>query len=265
MIRGVIFDWAGTTVDDGCLAPVAAFDTAFAKAGIHLTEREIREPMGLLKIDHIKTLLALPHVKVKWQELYERKVNQADVKKLYADFEKVLFSSLAQYTTPKEGLLKTVHWLRKNNIKIGSTTGYTKDMMRIVAKGAKQNGYEPDFLVTPDDVNGVGRPAPDMIFRNVKLMGINDLKRVIKVGDTTSDIKEGKNAGVISVGVIEGSSASQLTAAAFSKLSFEEKESLREAVTQKYYEDGADYVIDRLSDLPFLVKALNEELEFAAL
>lgn len=29
---------------------------------------------------------------------------------------------------------------------------------------------------------------------------------VIKVGDTVSDIREGKNAGVMTVGVIEGSS-----------------------------------------------------------
>lgn len=258
MIRGVIFDWAGTTVDDGCLAPVAAFQTAFQQAGIQLTETEIRKPMGLLKIDHIKTLLALPRVQKQWQDRYGTVPTELAAPKIYQDFEEALFATLSAYTAPKEGLLKTVHWLRKHHIKIGSTTGYTREMMAVVAAGAHEAGYQPDFLVTPDDVAGVGRPAPDMIFQNLALMGITEGARVIKVGDTSSDIKEGKNAGVISVGVIEGSSASQVTTPAFRALPLEQREALREEVAQTYYADGADYVIDRLADLPFLVKALND-------
>lgn len=32
--EGIIFDWAGTTVDYGCMAPVRAFDEAFKSFGI---------------------------------------------------------------------------------------------------------------------------------------------------------------------------------------------------------------------------------------
>lgn len=49
MIKTVIFDWAGTTVDFGCMAPVHAFRNAFLEKGIQLTDKEIREPMGKLK------------------------------------------------------------------------------------------------------------------------------------------------------------------------------------------------------------------------
>lgn len=45
MIKTVIFDWAGTTVDFGCMAPVHAFRNAFLEKGIQLTDKEIREPM----------------------------------------------------------------------------------------------------------------------------------------------------------------------------------------------------------------------------
>ncbi|MCC9081838.1 phosphonoacetaldehyde hydrolase [Enterococcus faecium] len=62
MIKTVIFDWAGTTVDFGCMAPVHAF-FAFLEKGIQLTDKEIREPMGKLKWDHIQQLLSLPSVK----------------------------------------------------------------------------------------------------------------------------------------------------------------------------------------------------------
>ena len=47
---------------------------------------------------------------------------------------------------------------------------------------------------------------------------------MIKVGDTISDIKEGKQAGVISVGVIVGSSQMGLTKEEYEALSPEEKQ-----------------------------------------
>lgn len=33
-IQAVIFDWAGTTIDYGCFAPVEAFITSFKMSGI---------------------------------------------------------------------------------------------------------------------------------------------------------------------------------------------------------------------------------------
>ena len=44
-IKGVIFDWAGTTVDFGCTSPVSAFKEAFRRAGIDVTDEEVRAPM----------------------------------------------------------------------------------------------------------------------------------------------------------------------------------------------------------------------------
>lgn len=49
MIQAVIFDWAGTTVDYGCFAPVQAFQEAFAHHGVPVTLEETRKPMGMLK------------------------------------------------------------------------------------------------------------------------------------------------------------------------------------------------------------------------
>ena len=52
-IEAVIFDWAGTTVDYGCFAPVQAFSEVFKEFGVTPTMEEVRKPMGMLKIDHI--------------------------------------------------------------------------------------------------------------------------------------------------------------------------------------------------------------------
>lgn len=48
-IEAVIFDWAGTTVDFGCFAPVQAFVEVFKHFGIEPTMEEVRKPMGMLK------------------------------------------------------------------------------------------------------------------------------------------------------------------------------------------------------------------------
>lgn len=61
-IECVVFDWAGTTVDFGSLSPVSAFREAFRAYGVEVTEAETRAPMGMLKIDHIRTMLAMPDV-----------------------------------------------------------------------------------------------------------------------------------------------------------------------------------------------------------
>jgi phosphonate transport system ATP-binding protein len=57
-IRLVVFDWAGTTVDYGSLAPADMFDRVFRTAGITLTREEINRPMGMEKKDHIRELLS---------------------------------------------------------------------------------------------------------------------------------------------------------------------------------------------------------------
>jgi len=68
MIRAVIFDWAGTTVDYGCFAPVQAFQEAFAHHGVPVTLEETRKPMGMLKRDHIRTMLRMERIARAWEE-----------------------------------------------------------------------------------------------------------------------------------------------------------------------------------------------------
>ena len=69
-IKAVIFDWAGTTVDYGCMAPVQAFVEVFKQYGIEPTMEEVRKPMGMLKIDHIRTMLQMERICGLWVEKY---------------------------------------------------------------------------------------------------------------------------------------------------------------------------------------------------
>ncbi|EGT3615968.1 phosphonoacetaldehyde hydrolase [Clostridium perfringens] len=256
-VEGVIFDWAGTTVDFGCFAPINVFIDIFKNAGIDVTMEEARKPMGMLKIDHIRTMLEMDRIRGLWREVYGREFTEKDVEELHSKFETILLESLSRYTEPIPEVLDTIKYLRENDIKVGSTTGYTNSMMDIVTKGAKENGYEPDFWITADSTNSCGRPYPYMIFKNLEQLKISSVLSAIKIGDTESDIREGKNAGVWTVGVAVGSSTMGLSYEEFISLSEEEKEELIQATEKKFLEWGADFTIRTMGEIEELIEKIN--------
>lgn len=256
-IEGIILDWAGTAVDFGCFAPVNVFVDIFKDAGIEVTMEEARGPMGMLKIDHIRAMLSMPRVSALWEDKHGRPFNDEDVQQLYAEFEPALMASLSEYTDPIPGVIDTVEALRAAGLKIGSTTGYTNSMMEVVVSNARQKGYSPDHVVTPDDTGLYGRPYPYMIYRNMEHLKLSSSWKVIKVGDTTSDIKEGVQAGVWSVGVAVGSSEMGLTEAEYRSLTETEQEGAISKTKQTFKEHGADFTINALSELPQLIERIN--------
>lgn len=256
-ISCVIMDWAGTAVDFGCFAPLHAFMKVFAEEkGIDITYRQAREPMGLLKIDHIKAILTMPEVSGKFHARYNRDWDMNDVNEMYQRFEKHLFASLKDFTTPIPGVLETMEELRGQGIKIGSTTGYTTSMMDIVRPGAAAKGYVVDNLVTPDDVPA-GRPAPYMIYKNMLDLAIPSVENVVKVGDTLADIREGVNAKVWSIGIVTGSNEMGLTEEEYNHRTSEELSLLKKEVRDRMLAAGAHYVLDTITDLPACIEKIN--------
>ena len=96
-IKGVIFDWAGTTVDFGSTSPVSAFKEAFRRAGLDVTDEEVRAPMGLLKRDHIKTMLAMPRINQAWIDAHGKAPDADDAERIYSDFEPALMAVLDRH------------------------------------------------------------------------------------------------------------------------------------------------------------------------
>ena len=225
----IVFDWAGTTVDYGCFAPVNAFALAFQKFGVTPTVEEIRAPMGMLKRDHIRTMLAMPAIQRQWQE-NQGAADEAAVEKLYGVFEASLLESLAQYADPKPGVLETVEALRAQGIRIGSTTGYTDQMMAVVTQGAARQGYAPDAWFSPDSVQGLGRPYPYMIY-----------------------------AGILSLGVLEGSSVLGLTQEEYEALPPQDRERVLTRAKETFLAAGADGVLLNLSQLPQWLEEQEKE------
>lgn len=256
-VEAVIFDWAGTTVDFGCFAPVRVFLEVFKNAGIEITIQEARGPMGMLKKDHIRAILQMPRIKNIWHTTYNRDFCEKDVENLYAIFHPLLLNSLKEYSQPLPKVVETVKLLREKGLKIGSTTGYSDSMMKIVTNGAKEKGYEPDYWITPDSTGGYGRPFPYMIFRNIEALRITAPWKVVKVGDTAMDIKEGLQAGTWSVGVVVGSSQMGMSYEEFINCSEIEKNQAIQNTAQAFLEYGADFTIETMKDLPKLIEKIN--------
>lgn len=258
-IEAVIFDWAGTTVDYGSFAPVQAFIEAFKKFGVTPTHAEVREPMGMLKWDHIHTMMQMPRISAEWEKVHGKAWDLREVDAVYKESEKAIFGILDQFCTPKPYVLETVDILRKRGVKIGSTTGYTDEMMRIVVPNAASQGYAPDAWFSPNAVNNMGRPYPYMIFKNLETLKVSSVHAAVKVGDTAADVKEGKSAGMISVGIIEGSSVMGMTQEEYEKLSEDKKKLQAERVRGVYSDCGADYVLNNMSELCGLLDRLEQE------
>lgn len=258
-IKGIIFDWAGTTVDFGCFAPVNVFIDIFKSAEVTVTIDEAREPMGMLKRDHIQTMLEMPRIQQLWQKQYGKSHSEQDIDNLYNQFEKLLMKNLKSFTDPIINVTEVIDDLREKGYVIGSTTGYTREMMKIVSSAAKEKGYAPDHIVTADDVGGYGRPYPYMIFENMHQLELQSVHEVIKVGDTVSDIKEAVNSGITAVGIIKGSSIVGLRENEWNNLNKEEKNKIIEETKQKFIANGADYVLQDITELPLIIEELNKK------
>ena len=99
-IECVILDWAGTAVDYGCFAPVSAFIESFRTLGLEVSAAETRAHMGLTKIEEIRALFRIDHVNQAFREKYGRDYNENDIQSCYAEFQRLLFSTLRNYSGP---------------------------------------------------------------------------------------------------------------------------------------------------------------------
>ena len=156
-VQAALLDWAGTTMDFGCMAPAVVFVKVFERAGVPITMDEARVPMGAHKRVHIQKITQIPAVRARWEAKHGRPPGEKDVDRMFADFVPLQLECLSDHSLLIPGTLDVVRALRARGMKIGSTTGYLSDMMAINLRDAKKQGYEPDSTVCATDVPA-GRP-----------------------------------------------------------------------------------------------------------
>lgn len=254
--KAVLFDWAGTTVDYGSRAPAQVFCEIFRRRDVVITEQEARGPMGLSKREHIATIAALPRVSNLWREQHRSEPTNDDVQALYDDFLPLQKETLASNSEVIPGIAEAVTECRRRGLKIGSSTGYTRELMEVVAPLAAAGGYSPDVIVCSDDVTA-GRPAPWMNFRAAELLGVYPLESVLVADDTPVGIEAGRNSGCLTVAITQTGNAFGYSLAEMNELPAEEIESRLDTIGQQFREAGADYLLRSVADLPRLLSELE--------
>jgi phosphonoacetaldehyde hydrolase len=258
-VRLVVFDWAGTIVDHGSIAPITALVAAFGELGLDLTESEARGPMGLHKRDHIGEMLRLPSISAQWLKLFGHAPMSADGDFLYERFLPLQVAAAQRRTALIPGALDCWAALRNKGIAIGTTTGYPRAIGQPVAEAARAQGFAADHCVFADEVPAA-RPAPWMIFRNMEATRIAPPALVVKVGDTVPDIEEGRNAGAWSIGVTETGSEIGLDLDEWRSIPAPEKLRRSQSAGEKLLRAGAHAVLPSVAELPALIEELNSRL-----
>ncbi|MBB5465800.1 phosphonoacetaldehyde hydrolase [Paraburkholderia sp. Clong3] len=258
-VKAVIFDWAGTVVDYGSRAPMGAFVETFEQFGVPITIDEARGPMGMAKRPHIAALMALPRVAQAWAERHGHTPTDADIDAVYDVFVPKNIAVAASYSAVIPGVAEVASALRQNDIRIGTTTGYTREIIDEIVPGAAAQGFAPDSIVCTGDTPE-GRPSPYMIYRTLPQLGVWRAKEAIKVDDTEVGIEEGINAGTWAVGVAVSGNAFGMSEAEVKALPADEFAARRNAAMARLKAAGAHYVIDSVADLMPVVYDIEARL-----
>jgi phosphonoacetaldehyde hydrolase len=258
-IEAIIFDWAGTTVDFGSRAPMGAFVKLFQSEGVEMTISQARIPMGMNKWDHINQLLSLPEIQSQWMQIHGRAHTSSDVDRLLKIFVPMNMVSIRECGQLRPGIAELTKTLRERHIKIGSTTGYTKELLDILLPIAKEQGYEADAHSYSGDTP-LGRPSAQMMHKCAEQLGLDNPLSFIKVDDTQPGIQEGKAFGCWTVGVAVSGNALGLSLEELNALPKEESERLKNLARVKMQEMHPDYVIDSVADLMLIIDQINRRL-----
>jgi phosphonoacetaldehyde hydrolase len=247
-IKAIIFDWAGTMIDFGCMAPVEAMRDAFAAHGVTLSEAEIRDHMGMAKRDHVGAIMEKPAVAAQWTALHGAAPTQKDGDTIHDALEPLIAAAALRCATLIPGAAATAAELTRRGIRIGSGTGYSRATMSGVIPLAAAQGYSPEIVVCAGETP-TGRPAPFMTWKALTEMNLWPAQACVKVDDATVGIEEGRLAGCWTIGLAASGNGVGLGLDAYLALSESERATRVAASAAQLKAAGADYVIDTIADI----------------
>lgn len=255
-LKAIVFDWAGTTIDFGSRAPALVFQRVFREQGIEVTIDQAREPMGMAKREHIAAVAAMPAVAQAWSAKFGRACDDSDIDRMYAEFLPLQKHVLVDYSELIPGAADAVRACREMGLAIGSSTGYTRELMEVVSPEAKKQGYVPDIVLCSEDAPR-GRPAPFLIYEAAKRLNVFPTWHMVKVDDTTVGIEAGRNAGCWTIGVTRSGNLVGRSEAELNTLDAAEQQALCDAAAAKLNAAGAHFTVESVIEVPALVQEID--------
>jgi phosphonatase-like hydrolase len=225
MIRMVVFDMAGTTVDEDNVV-YKTLQRAISDHGYVFTLNQVLTAgAGKEKLFAIKSILALQQIK-----------DDILTAQIYQHFITLLSEAYIRLNImPQPNAEEVFRVLKNQKIFVILNTGYdSKTAQTLIDKLGWEKGKVYDDLVTATNVK-TGRPQPDMILFAMHNFGILHSDEVVKVGDSIVDIEEGKNAFcALSIGITTGAHTHHQLLAA-----------------------NPDFIISNLLELPEIISRYN--------
>ena len=203
-IELVVFDLAGTTVDDGTGTVLQALVEAVREHDLPGTRDELNALMGMNKRE-VFGILSARRAGDPWHDVAAESaaVSRASEAALET-FLGRMRAAYERHLAPIPGAEETFAFLRARGVKIATDTGFDRTINAIIMERLDWPGRLIDLSVCSSDVPR-GRPAPYMIHRAMQQLDVLDVRRVMKVGDSPADLDEGSNAGCGEViGVLSG-------------------------------------------------------------
>jgi len=194
-IKMVVFDMAGTTVDEQNVV----YKTLHKALNAHGVAVDLNTVLkigaGKEKHQAIKDVLV---------EFKPNKLGESEA--IFEEFKRMLDEAYENLEVkPIKGVENVLLNLRQKEIIVVLNTGYNRQVAEnLLEKLAWDKNIHYDMLLTASDVEK-GRPHPEMIQKAMEAFNITNARFVLKAGDSAIDIEEGKNANCgVTIGVLSG-------------------------------------------------------------
>jgi phosphonoacetaldehyde hydrolase len=189
-VKAVLFDFIGTTVLEKGDIINHAFANAFHQEGVQMDSEILNQNRGKDKHEIIDLILG---------DRYSSKAVLSE--RIYRTFHANVENSLSGFLL-NAGVSEVLEYLKSKNIIAGLGSALTRDLFEKIFNRLPWYKNSFQYIGIASEV-GRNRPHPDMIFDMMKSMNVS-AGEFLKVGDTTTDILEGKNARVKTAAILSG-------------------------------------------------------------